>query len=40
MKVSIENFVKVTLMAVIGIAVLRMARDRLNIDGLDAVLGN
>jgi hypothetical protein len=38
MKVSIENFVKVTLMAVLGFAVLRMASQRLNIPGLSQLV--
>ena len=39
MKVSPENFVKVTLMAVVGIAVLRMAAARLGIAGLTELVG-
>lgn len=34
MKVSIENLVKVTVMAVVGMALLRFAGDRLNIPGV------
>ncbi len=40
MKVSIENFVKVTLMAVLGFAVLRMAAAKLNIAGLSQIVGS
>lgn len=39
MKVSIENFVKVTLMAAVGFAVLRIAAQRLNIPGLSELVG-
>ncbi len=39
MKVSPENFVKVTLMAVVGLAVLRMAAARLGIAGLTELVG-
>lgn len=34
MKVSPENAIKVTLMAVVGIAVLRMAADKLGLTGV------
>lgn len=39
MKVSIENLVKVTAMAAVGTALLRVAADRLNIPGIRALLG-
>ncbi len=38
MRVSPENFVKVTVMAVVGIALARMLADRLGIAGLSAIL--
>ena len=38
-KVSIENFIKVGLMAVLFFAVARMASQRLNIPGLGQVVG-
>lgn len=39
MKVSIENFVKVGLMALLFFAVARMAAQRLNIPGLAEIVG-
>lgn len=37
-KVSIENFVKVTLMAILGFAVLRIAAEKLNVPGLSELV--
>ena len=39
MKVSIENFLKVGLMAVLFFAVARMAAQKLNIPGLSQLIG-
>lgn len=38
MRITPENFVKVGLMAVVFVAVARMAADRLGIAGLSALL--
>lgn len=38
-KVSIENFIKVGLMAVLFFAAARMASDKLNIPGLAQIVG-
>lgn len=40
MKVSIENFIKVGLMAVLFFAVARMAAQKLNIPGLAGLVGS
>lgn len=38
MKVSPENLIKVTLMAVVGIAIVRMAADKLGLSGVRALV--
>lgn len=38
-KVSPENFIKVTLMAVVGFALLKMAAAKFNISGLSELVG-
>lgn len=38
-KLSPENLIKVTLLAIIGIAVVRMGAQRLNIPGLTELVG-
>jgi len=38
-KVSPENFVKVTVMAIVGIALVRIAAARLGISGLTELVG-
>lgn len=40
MRVTPENAVKVTLMAVVGIALLRIAAARFGLSGLSALLGD
>ena len=39
MKVSPENFVKVTVMAILGIAIARVLSSKFGITGLDQLLG-
>lgn len=39
MRISPENLVKVTIMAVVGLAILRLIAGRLGIPGLSALIG-
>lgn len=39
MKITPENFVKITLVAIVGTALVRMAASRLNVPGISGLVG-